>query len=131
MSVKQLAKKPRLVRFYKNTRPALKCCPQKKTYCLKVTIRAPKKPNSARRKVARVEITSTRKKIYCYIPGIGHSIRKHSTLFIRGGRRQDLPGIKYTIIRGKADADFPLERKTARSKYGIQKPKRRIAKVLL
>lgn len=124
MTIKQLLKKPRLVRFKKVTHPVLQGCPQKKTYCLKVTIRAPKKPNSARRKVARVELTSTFKRAYCYIPGIGHSVRKHSTIFIRGGRRQDLPGIKYIIIRGKADISSPIDRKTARSKYGIQKPKR-------
>ena len=124
MGIKQLIRNPRCVRFRKNTRPILESCPQKKTYCLKLTIRTPKKPNSARRKVARVELTSTFRKVYCFIPGIGHSLRKHSTLFIRGGRRQDLPGIKYTIIRGKGDAYPPIDRKTARSKYGIQKPRR-------
>lgn len=68
-----------------------------------------------------VYIVSTGKKVFCYIPGIGHSIQKHSTGSMRGGRRRDIPGMKYTAIRGLMDFATILGRKRARSKYGIKK----------
>ena len=40
--------------------PILKGCPQRKGTCLKVIDMSPKKPNSAKRKVARVDRKSTR-----------------------------------------------------------------------
>ena len=53
----------------------------------------PKKPNSAQRKVARVKLT-TGKSVLCYIPGEGHNLQEHSVVLIRGGRAQDLPGVR-------------------------------------
>lgn len=117
----QLAKYPRIKKFKKTFKPALDQCPQKKGYCIKLVIKSPKKPNSARRKTTRVFFTSTKRRVYCYIPGIGHSLQKHSTVLIRGGRRRDIPGMKYTAIRGVFDFTPPLHRRTARSKYGIQR----------
>jgi len=32
-----------------------------------------------------------------------HNLQKHSTVLVRGGRVKDLPGMKYTIIRGCYD----------------------------
>lgn len=96
--------------------------PQAKGICLKVFTTTPKKPNSAIRKIARVLLPSGRK-LLVYIPGEGHNLQEHSSVLIRGGRRQDLPGIHYTIIRGKYDCKPVLERKNARSKYGTSKPK--------
>jgi len=40
---------------------------------------------------------------------------------MRGGRRRDIPGMKYTAIRGKLDFDIVYGRKKARSKYGLKK----------
>jgi small subunit ribosomal protein S12 len=42
---------------------------------------------------------------------------------MRGGRVQDLPGVKYHLIRGKLDFNGLKERKTSRSKYGTKKIK--------
>ena len=53
----------------------------------------PKKPNSAKRKVARVKL-STGKTIKAYIQGEGHNLQEHSVVLVRGGRAQDLPGVK-------------------------------------
>ena len=47
----QLLRKKRIVKKYKNKRPALQGCPQKKATCLKVFNMNPRKPNSALRKV--------------------------------------------------------------------------------
>ena len=57
----------------------------------------PKKPNSAKRKVARVKLT-TGKTIKAYIPGEGHNLQEHSVVLVRGGRTQDLPGLRFASI---------------------------------
>ena len=83
---------------------------------------APKKPNSAQRKVAKVRL-SNGATIIAYIPGEGHNLQEHSVVLVRGGRRRDLPGVRYTIVRGVYDTAGVEGRKTARSKYGTPKPK--------
>jgi small subunit ribosomal protein S12 len=100
-------------------RPALNFCPQKKGVCLKVYILPPKKPHSAKRKVARIGL-STRKQVICYIPGEGHNLQQHAMVLIRGGRVRDLPGVKYKMIRGKYDLHGIVKRQNARSKYGTK-----------
>jgi small subunit ribosomal protein S12 len=98
--------------------PALKKCPQKRGVVQNTFIQAPKKPNSAKRKVAKVKL-STGRVISCYIPGIGHKLTKHSVLLVRGGRAQDLIGVRYKPIHGKFDFAAPAGRITRRSKYGL------------
>lgn len=94
-------------------------CPQKKGTVQKVFIQAPKKPNSAKRKVARVKLTSG-KLITCHLPGIGHNLQQHSVVLVRGGRCQDLIGVRYKPIRGLFDFAPVKGRKTRKSKYGIK-----------
>jgi len=60
---------------------------------------SPKKPNSAKRKIARVRL-STRFKVTARIIGQGHNLQSHSVVLIRGGRANDLPGVRFTIIKG-------------------------------
>jgi small subunit ribosomal protein S12 len=100
-------------------KPALQQSPQKKGICLKVYILPPKKPHSAKRKVARVAL-SNRRQIICYIPGEGHNLQQYAMVLIRGGRVRDLPGVKYKMIRGKYDLQCILKRMQARSKYGTK-----------
>lgn len=114
-----LKKQKRIKKQKINRSPALKKSPQRKGICLKVYTKTPKKPNSALRKVAKVRLTS-RYTIITYIPGIGHTLQEHSVILIRGGRVQDLPGVKYHAIRGKYDLLGILKRKTSRSKYGTK-----------
>lgn len=102
--------------------PALNRNPQAKGDCTKVYTRTPKKPNSAIRKVAKVEL-STGKSIEAYIPGEGHTLQQHSVVLVRGGRVPDLPGVKYHLIRGKYDFQALKERKKRRSFYATKKPK--------
>lgn len=115
----QLCKKKRKNKKKLNKTPALEKCPQKKGFCIKLVLRAPKKPNSALRKLAKLKLTNL-KRIYAYIPGEGHNLQPFSTVLIRGGRVQDLPGVKYHIIRGKLDFLGVKNRKTSRSKYGTK-----------
>ena len=103
-----------------NKSPALEKCPQKKGICLKIYTKTPKKPNSALRKVAKIKLSNF-KGIIGYIPGISHNLQEHSIVLVRGGRVQDLPGVKYHLIRGKYDLLGLRNRKTSRSKYGTKR----------
>lgn len=76
--------------------PALQQNCQKKGVCTQILTMAPKKPNSANRKVARVKLT-TGKTIMAYISGEGHNLQEHSVVLLRGGRAQDLPGVRYVF----------------------------------
>nr|AKI85096.1 ribosomal protein S12 [Monsonia emarginata] len=105
----------------KRTR-ALDNCPQKAGVCVRVFTRAPKKPNSAVRKVAKVRL-SNGKDIFSYIPGEGHNLQEHSIVLVRGGRVPDLPGVKFHCIRGVKDLMGIANRRQGRSKYGTDKPK--------
>jgi small subunit ribosomal protein S12 len=96
---------------------ALMGSPQKKGDCIRVFKMSPKKPNSAKRSVARV-LLSNKKKTTVYIPGIDHNLQKHSTILVRGGRAQDLPGVNFRAVRGKFDLDRVYGRSKSRSKYG-------------
>ena len=91
-----------------------------KRVCVRVFTRAPKKPNSAVRKVAKVKLSNGRQTV-AYIPGEGHTLQEHSIVLIRGGRVQDLPAVRYHIIRGVYDCTGVAARKQARSKYGNKK----------
>jgi small subunit ribosomal protein S12 len=105
----------------KSRRRDLASSPQKKGTCLKVFVTTPRKPNSAIRKVARV-LLSNYNRVTAYIPGMSHNLQKHSAVLVRGGRVKDLPGVKYTIIRGKYDLQRLVDRRKGRSKYGTTLP---------
>lgn len=94
--------------------------PFKRGVVLQVRTMTPKKPNSALRKVARVRL-SNKQEITAYIPGEGHSLAEHSIVLVRGGRVQDLPGVKYHIVRGKYDTAGVEGRRTSRSRYGTKR----------
>ena len=75
------------------------------------------------RKVARVRLTN-QKEVNAYIPGEGHNLQEHSVVMVKGGRVKDLPGIKFTIVRGVYDLSGVQKRQTSRSIYGTKKPKK-------
>jgi len=124
---------PRIKRKKKIRAKALKGCPQRRGVCVRLAIMPPRKPNSARRKAARVRV-STKKEVFAYIPGIGHNLLKFSHVLLRGGNIPDLPGVHYTMIRGAKDLHGIRERTSARSKYGTKmwrsvKKKTRVAAI--
>lgn len=94
--------------------------PQKKGVVQKVRIQTPRKPNSARRQVVKLFLT-TRKFTVSYIPGSGHTLKKHSTVIIRGGGARDLPGVYSSCIRGLKDLKGLMSKKRRRSIYGVSK----------
>jgi small subunit ribosomal protein S12 len=96
--------------------------PFKRGVCLQVKTMTPKKPNSALRKVARVRLTNGME-ITTFIPGEGHNLQEHSIVLVRGGRRKDLPGVRYQVVRGVLDTSGVEARRRGRSRYGAKKPK--------
>jgi len=134
-TINQLLRRARKTKIKKSKTPALKeafntkkrrvtkhSSPFKRGVVLLVKTQTPKKPNSALRKVARVRL-SNRREVTAYIPGEGHNLQEHSVVIVKGGKVQDLPGIKYEIVRGTADLAGVESRKTSRSIYGVRKPK--------
>lgn len=84
--------------------------PQIKGVVLKNLIRKPKKPNSANRKCVRVRL-STGRQIVAFVPGEGHNLQEHHAVLVQGGRTQDLPGVKVTVVRGKYDCAHVQKKK--------------------
>lgn len=134
-TINQLVNKGRQDKVRKVNAPALslgfnslhkkytnKPSPFKRGVCTRVATMTPKKPNSALRKYARVKL-SNGMEVTAYIPGEGHNLQEHSVVLIRGGRVKDLPGVRYTIVRGTQDLAGVNNRKQARSRYGTKKPK--------
>lgn len=102
--------------------PHLDNNPFKKGVVLRIMILKPKKPNSALRKCARVRLTNGNV-ISALIPGEGHNLQEHHVVLVRGGRVQDVPGVKYHLVRGAFDLVGVANRASSRSKYGAKKPK--------
>ena len=121
-TVNQLGRKPRARKVAKSNVPALEACPQKRGVCTRVYTTTPKKPNSALRKVCRVRLTNGFE-VTSYIGGEGHNLQEHSVILIRGGRVKDLPGVRDHTVRGALDCSGVKDRKQARSKYGVKRPK--------
>lgn len=100
---------------------SLQGCPQKRGTCTKVHIMTPRKPCSARRAMARVKLSNL-KMVTCHIPGVGHNIKKFSSVLVKGGRPNDMPGVQYKIIRGgkKSDLEPMYILRSRRSKFGVK-----------
>ena len=121
-TINQLVRKSRSRHQKKSNVPALAASPQKRGVCTRVYTTAPKKPNSALRKVAPVRLNNGNE-VKSYIGGEGHNLQEHSVVLIRGGRVKDLPGVRYHTVRGTLDTSGVGERRRGRSKYGAKRPK--------
>lgn len=107
------------------TSPALNNRPQQKGWVMRVRITTPRKPNSARRSTAKINL-SNKRDILAYIPGVGHNLRRYSTVLIRGGGARDLPNVGYTCIRGVFDFASLKKKTKRRSIYGVKWPEAKI-----
>ena len=96
--------------------------PQRKGVILRVVLMTPKKPNSAIRHVARLSIYKTGRRALGRIPGIGSSPTKFNRVLCRGGRANDLPTVRLTLIRGVYDFSGLYSKKKRRSIYGAPRP---------
>ena len=73
-TIQQLIRKPRQPKIKRSKSQHLEQCPQKRGVCTRVYTTTPKKPNSARRHIAKIRL-STGKKIRAAIPG-EHKIKE-------------------------------------------------------
>lgn len=101
-------------------RPKLNKSPQRRGVVLRLRICTPRKPNSARRPVVKVRL-STKKKALAHIPGSGHNLRRHSKSLICGVGARDLPVVNYSCIRGVYDFAPLYNKKKRRSIYGLKR----------
>nr|YP_010117039.1 30S ribosomal protein S12 [Euplotes vanleeuwenhoeki]QPM99253.1 30S ribosomal protein S12 [Euplotes vanleeuwenhoeki] len=100
----------------------LSLAPHRKGLVLRVVIITPKKPNSALRHVAKVTIYKNIKRIFGRIPGIGYLPVKFNRVLVRGGRANDLPSVRLTLVRNIYDFSPLSMRKRRRSIYGVSRP---------
>jgi small subunit ribosomal protein S12 len=120
LTILQSARKIKFKKKPHNRTPRLWSCPQRRGVVIRARIVTPRKPNSARRPVAKMRL-SNYKKITAHIPGVGHTIKRYNKVYACGGGSQDLPGVRYSCIRGVLDC-LPLNEKTKRrSIYGVKK----------
>lgn len=118
----QLLKEARQEKKFRSKTPAFRGCPQKRGTVIRCDIIKPKKPNSAKRKVAKVRLRNGRD-VMAYIPGQGQNVQKLFSVLVRGGRVPDLPGVRYHLYRNAVDFIMSevFDRKNRRSKYGKKK----------
>lgn len=101
--------------------PALKKSPHAKGVVTRVRTMTPKKPNSAIRHVAKINLNKG-KRVTARIVGSGYHCSKYNRVLIRGGRANDLPGVGYTVVRGVYDFSPLFGKKKRRSIYGVHRP---------
>jgi small subunit ribosomal protein S12 len=115
--LRNVKKKPK----YRPRLRALAGAPHRRGIIYKLAIMTPRKPNSAKRKIAKVRVVFNQMRVFANIPGIGHNLHEYSVVMVRGGSAKDLPGVNYTLMKGLLDFSSYEEfsRKASRSKYGI------------
>lgn len=107
VTLQQLLRKKtsRRPKFHPVWSRALRGNPQKRGVVFKLGTESPRKPNSAKRRVARVTLC-TKKRIRVKVPGEGAgTLQKFSAVLVRGASPRDLPGVRYAIIRGKMQSN--------------------------
>ncbi len=122
-TIRQLHYKPRCQKIRSPKSRWLGLAPHRKGIVYKIAVMSPRKPNSARRTIAKVRLSFSDKRVFAKIPGIGeHKLQAHSLVFLRGHGPKDSPGVNYHLIRGLCDFTAPegFGRRTARSKYGLK-----------
>lgn len=120
-TVNQILKNIRLKKYRRYRLIALQGAPFRRGVVYKITIMTPRKPNSAKRKIAKVRVVFNKRRVFANIPGQGHTLQEYSVVMVRGGSAKDLPGVNYTLIRGLLDftGSENFVRKNRRSKYGL------------
>lgn len=101
--------------------PILMRSPQAKGIVTRVVTRSPKKPNSAIRHVAKVDLNNGLR-LTARLPGIGYLCAKYNRILVAGGRANDIPGVGYRAIRGVYDFSPVVGKKKRRSIYGVSRP---------
>lgn len=94
--------------------------PQVKVVVRRFYTTNPKKPNSANRKVVKVQV-GTGRHLLAAVKGIPHNLKKFSRGWVCGVGFKDTPGVNTKLIIGKENFCLPYYRPTRRSIYGLKK----------
>ena len=95
--------------------------PYKKGIVHRVATMTPKKPNSAIRHIAKLSLTN-KLKLISRMPGQGYLCTRFNRVLVRGGRANDLPGVRSTLVRGVYDFPGLFKKRKRRSIYGTSRP---------
>jgi small subunit ribosomal protein S12 len=114
--IRNIFKKPKKVR--KPVFNRLRGASHRKAVIAKVVIITPKKPNSALRHVAKTSVYLTMRKAFARITGVGSVPSKFNRVLLRGGRANDLPSVRLTLVRNVYDFGAIYGKKKRRSVYG-------------
>lgn len=120
----QIKKGSRVRKYHWTKSFKLRKCPHKQGVVYRLAVVSPKKPNSAKRKIVKVKL-STGKKAIVHIPGgSDHNLQNYMRILIQGGKRKDTVGCHYKVIRAsRGDWPWhlgpPTEREQKRSKFGV------------
>lgn len=98
----------------------MRSSPQLKGVISKVYSTNPRKPNSANRKVAKVEIQQERA-VICAIKGVPNTLKKYSRVWVSGVGFRDTPGVNSKLVVGKESFSPPKFKSTKRSKYAVKR----------
>lgn len=124
----QLAKlKIKGQKFRRNKVKALGGGPQARALLFRINIVSPRKPNSAKRRAAKVVSLKTKRKVFAHVPGLGEpGVNKNALVMIEGGGFKDVGGVNYSLMRGKLGFSEveSYGRANRRSKFGVKKPKK-------
>lgn len=123
-TVKQLMRNVRIRRYRRPRLLALQGSPYRRGIIYKITTMTPRKPNSAKRRIAKVRLVFNQKRVFASVPGKGDNLHEYSTVMLRGGSAKDLPGVNYALMRGLLDfaPTEAFQRMARRSKFGIKRP---------
>jgi small subunit ribosomal protein S12 len=103
---------------------AFQGAPHRKGIIYKIATMSPRKPNSARRTIAKVRLVFNDRKVFAKIPGLGeHRLQSHALVLLRGHGPKDSPGINYHLVRGLYDFHVVelYGRQHRRSKFGVKR----------
>jgi len=128
LSTKNQSYRKILLIFKRSRSAGLKGSPQAAGNVFRARIVTPRKPNSARRPAVKVFLNNG-KQVVSHIPGMGHNLRRHSHVLIRGGGARDLPGVRHTCVRGVYDFLGVRNKRRRRSIYGVKRPQNLVNKI--
>src|SRR5271166_1412437 len=106
----------------------LRAAPHKSAICRYIRTVTPKKPCSANRLITKTYVRSLKKTAFANIKGEytkkNRPLMPHNVVLLRGGRRKDTPGCKYSVVFSFDDYVSALKgltrRNHARSKYAVR-----------
>jgi small subunit ribosomal protein S12 len=102
--------------------PHLKKNPQRRGRVIRYFTATPRKPNSARRKVAKI-IFMDKSIIFTKLIGMGNPPNKFAAVLVSGNGFKDTPSVNYSMVRGALECLPLFNKNRRRSIFGTPKIK--------